>query len=142
MNSTVKDQSQWLAQRLLTESLAEKDTLDIYQRLMNVRYHLSQSLQMAATGWLAIRPAAAALKSAGINSVQHLKALLYAGVFVDGVHARNLGSQAQPIWQFNIPCCEEAIEYYSSLPPEERDLQAIRDLLWRCDVHTHSNHNQ
>lgn len=128
--STIEDQSKLLARLLLNQARTLQEVADLQQQLATVRAHLHQIIQDAAHGWLTIQPATSALASAGIRNAQHLKELLYAGVFIDGVHVRNLGSEAKPSWQFNIPCCREAIEYYYSLTPEERETQVARDLCW------------
>lgn len=128
--TTIEEHSKLLARLLHQAQSLHDDVTDLQQQLANVRTHLHQIIQDAANGWLNPRPAASVLMSAGIRNAQHLKELLYAGIFINGVHVRNLGSEVQPSWQFNIPCCREAIEYYHSLTPEERETQLVRDLCW------------
>lgn len=111
------------AEILLSLKQLEAQNRNLMEELQAVKEELRSRLVDAGEGWLDTRPAAAALTSAGVRGVSHLRELLYRGVFSVGSEIRNTGTDSKPNWQFNIPRCQSAIAYFYSLPVEQRLVQ-------------------
>lgn len=122
-----KDLQTILAEVLLRQTQLEQQNRDLMTELQTIKSELRGKIVAAGEGWLDTRPAATALQNVGVRSVKQLRELLYRGVFsIESGEIRNTGSNKKPNWQFNIPKCQKAVNYFYSLPEYQRDVEFPR----------------